>query len=192
VSISRNFPFAVGLTAIILFTLPAAAQSIKKRPRRAAQTGPAAASLVRPCVSKWSLSSEEAARLLADQNAVRNELGLPPLVWNAKLAETASEWACRGKAAHRIDSPYGENIFVASNPQIAIERVVAEWMTEKPYYNTATGDCRSDKTCNHYTQITWRRTSAVGCGINRSATGKWPVLVVCNYDPPGNTGGKAF
>ena len=28
----------------------------------------------------------------------------------------------------------------------------------------------------------------IGCGINRAATGKWKVLMVCNYDPAGNMG----
>ncbi|NET40232.1 MAG: hypothetical protein F6K19_51255 [Cyanothece sp. SIO1E1] len=48
-----------------------------------------------------------------------------------------------------------------------------------------TGQCRGNQSsCYHYTQVVWRRTNKLGCGIaDHRRLGK---IVVCNYDPPGN------
>jgi len=37
--------------------------------------------------------------------------------------------------------------------------------------------------CGHYTQIVWRDTKQVGCGVARDNRRE---IWVCNYDPPGN------
>ena len=41
--------------------------------------------------------------------------------------------------------------------------------------------------CGHYTQVVWRKSLRVGCGMATcGATEVW----VCNYDPAGNWDGE--
>jgi hypothetical protein len=35
----------------------------------------------------------------------------------------------------------------------------------------------------HFTQLVWRETARLGCGVSQCGGGE---LWVCNYDPPGN------
>ena len=42
---------------------------------------------------------------------------------------------------------------------------------------------------SHYTQLVWAKTTRLGCAVNICPQSSFPVLVVCNYDPPGNMGG---
>ena len=142
--------------------------------------------------AKNGLTDAEITGLLASHNNARTVVKTPLLVWDCKLADMAQRWAAKGVAAHRPDPMYGENIFVASNPAIEVDSVLKRWMAEQPNWTNATGTCAAGKVCTHYTQVIWKSTTHVGCGINRNATGKWKVLLVCNYDPQGNTGGPAF
>jgi uncharacterized protein YkwD len=41
--------------------------------------------------------------------------------------------------------------------------------------------------CGHYTQIVWRDTLRVGCGVANCEAGSYHYEIwICNYDPPGN------
>jgi hypothetical protein len=42
---------------------------------------------------------------------------------------------------------------------------------------------------SHYTQMVWRDTKEVGCGIERGGGHPFMVLV-CRYSPPGNWEGQ--
>lgn len=144
------------------------------------------------CSSPTGLTSAEMGQILADHNSARGQLGLPPLKWDCGLARYAMEWASKGNWHHRDESNYGENIFVSSESNISVIAAVSHWMSEKANYNATTNTCAPDRICTHYTQINWRKTLKVGCAMNREVSGKWAAVVVCNYDPPGNTGGKPF
>ena len=50
---------------------------------------------------------------------------------------------------------------------------------------------RSDG-CGHYTQIVWRKSTQLGCGVAscNSARGKQDIWI-CNYSPAGNFAGMA-
>ena len=37
----------------------------------------------------------------------------------------------------------------------------------------------------HFSQIVWKKTTSIGCGIARNAKNTW-VYVVCKYSPAGN------
>jgi pathogenesis-related protein 1 len=88
---------------------------------------------------------------------------------------------------------YGENIFVAGSRKVHASSAVDHWMHEKSSWNNDAGACKSGKVCAHYTQIVWKTTARVGCGINRQAPGgKWKTMLVCNYDPAGNHPGPAY
>jgi pathogenesis-related protein 1 len=138
------------------------------------------------CSGSNGLSSTEIAGLLDAQNAARAELKLAPLSWDCKLADFAQVWASRGVFEHRADNKFGENIFVSTNAETVPSVAVTKWMTEKPFWDNKAAACQDGKICVHYTQIVWKQTTHVGCGINRNASGKYKLLLVCNFNPVGN------
>ncbi len=144
------------------------------------------------CPGANGLTAAEVTELLALQNHARTGHKLPHLTWDCKLADLAQEWAKRGKFEHRTDTEYGENIYVSSRAQEPAGSAVHNWMLEKAHWTNKTGTCAAGQICTHYTQIVWRKTLKVGCGINRNVSGQWKTLIVCNYDPPGNFPGPAY
>ena len=144
------------------------------------------------CAGANGLTRGEIIEILNIHNLVRAGLKLPQLTWDCKLANYAQQWAKRGIAEHRDDTFYGESIFVAAASDVAAVGSVNKWMLEKPSWNNQTGKCNPGKTCTHYTQIVWKKTVRIGCGINRNVSGKWKTMLVCNYDPAGNDPGPAY
>ncbi len=130
-------------------------------------------------------------QMLESHNQWRKRYGLSPLTWSPQLATYAQEWATKllreNRFEHRRNSPYGENLASASGQQFSPERVVRLWGEEVKDYNYATNSCQAGKMCGHFTQIVWRDTKQVGCGVARS-NGK--EVWVCNYNPPGNYSGR--
>lgn len=129
--------------------------------------------------------------LLARHNHYRQELKLEPLVWSETLAQSAQAWAdqlaATGSFKHST-TPYGENLWMGTAGAYAQADMVDSWGREKQHYahgvfpNVTTGGV-----VGHYTQIVWRNTRQVGCGL---ATGKGSDVLVCQYDPPGNWRGE--
>jgi pathogenesis-related protein 1 len=132
-------------------------------------------------------------------NNWRNEVGVPPLQWSDPVAAYAQEWAeylaRTGKFEHRRNGDYGENIFMSSREHL-IDQVVRQMVfKEKANYDPVTGRCRNSGECRHYTQIVWRTTTEVGCGMAVRPDARYSQLQywVCNYNPPGNVlGRKAY
>jgi len=58
---------------------------------------------------------------------------------------------------------------------------------EKANFDAATGTCTG--MCGHYTQIMWKKTSFVGCGL---AYCKGTPYYACQYIRPGNCNGMDF
>src|SRR5919109_4021378 len=73
---------------------------------------------------------------------------------------------------------YGRTEVQSITPQ----KVVDKWGSEKQNYNYRKNSCSG--VCGHYTQVVWKNSVEVGCGMaicdNKSQV--W----VCNYNPPGN------
>jgi pathogenesis-related protein 1 len=133
-----------------------------------------------------------AEEMLEAHNSVRTVLKLPPLVWSDKIAAVAQEWAetllSRGQFLHRPNSSHGENLFEIDGGRALPERVVGDWAAEARDYDYRTNTCAG--VCGHYTQLVWRSTRQIGCGVARDARRE---IWVCNYDPPGNViGGKPY
>lgn len=88
---------------------------------------------------------------------------------------------------------YGENIYWGggTNWSPTVLDAVADWGTERKNFNFNSKACKGGATCGHYTQIVWKNTTQVGCGVATCEDGY--VIVVCNYNPPGNyTGEKPY
>jgi uncharacterized protein YkwD len=142
------------------------------------------------------INSEQAAAMLSHHNKVRKEVGSTPLVWSQELAAYAQRWAeylanengCemrhRGES-DREGKQFGENIFWGSDKNVyqpsnaslswysEIEDYKYGPLTEKNWYKTG-----------HYTQMVWKNTLRMGAGVAYCPSGA--LIVVANYDPPGN------
>jgi pathogenesis-related protein 1 len=202
-SLLRSFIFKMKITTKIvlaLFLLAAfvsAAVAQKGKAKKTETVKPKKVEAVKTsgklCPGANGLTATEIDGILDAHNNARADVGLPKIKWSCKLADFAQEWAKRGIFEHRTGSVYGENIFVAADTNALPAGGVRFWLTEKSFWNNSTAACRSGKVCTHYTQIVWKKTTEVGCGINRSASGKWKLMLVCNYNPAGNfPAGKAF
>lgn len=145
------------------------------------------------------LTAAEITLILKQHNDARAEVGVPPLQWDCSLANYAQSWANRGSLQHSSASQRasifqgdqaGENIYWDTKTQGLFG--VNSWLEEKPFWNNNTATCRAGEICGHYTQIVWRNTTHVGCGINRNTPGQFKTFFVCNYGPGGNFPGSAY
>jgi pathogenesis-related protein 1 len=120
---------------------------------------------------------------------------LPEMTWSTTAAATAQAWAERCVFEHST-SGLGENLALFSprdiDASLATE-TVGLWDGERVDYNYDSNSCRGGAQCGHYTQVVWRDSTAVGCGVAEcddvpgfGAGSLW----VCNYDPPGNFVGE--
>jgi hypothetical protein len=92
----------------------------------------------------------------------------------------ANQWsvACGG---------VGENLAMGHS---SIAAVLNGWVdSEAQYYDPVTKRC-SGGTCGHFTQVLWRMTAYVGCGIGRCSSGR--PIYVCQYLRPGNCNGYDY
>lgn len=122
------------------------------------------------------------------------------LKWDATIATAAQTYANGCMYVHNPVTPYGENLYAgAVSPGFPtnVEAAAAtDWANEYVNYNYASNTC-SAPPCGHYTQMVWRSTQRVGCGIRQCTINSpfpppftnW-TLVVCNYDPAGNITGQ--
>lgn len=142
---------------------------------------------------------------------------LAPLTWSPEIATVAQAYAdklaagCLDTLAHSMPAErnnWGENLAAftitggkGNEANGTPMRTVVLWESETACYTygpfqsgvnaTCTEACRKYGGCGHLTQILWRKTTRVGCGVadcNEGRTRKsyW----VCNYDPAGNVTGQ--
>ena len=127
-----------------------------------------------------------AQAMLASHNRYRARHCAAPLTWSPRLAEVAQAWAntlaAKGCAfGHSRGGSYGENLAAGTTGAMDPGTVVAMWYDEvalyafdRPGFSMQTG---------HFTQVVWRGTTQLGCGVVQC---KGMDVWVCNYDPPGN------
>ncbi len=119
---------------------------------------------------------------------------IPALTWSSTVAAAAQTWANGCSFEHGGAGSYGQNLF-ASTGSTAPADVVTSWVGESAHYDYATNTCASGDSCGHYTQVVWRDSTQLGCGVANCTTGSpfgsgsWQ-LWVCDYDPPGNYVGQ--
>jgi hypothetical protein len=130
--------------------------------------------------------------ILAEHNKYRAKVRVPPLVWSGSLAKGAQRWADTIAALDRMQhsgtSGVGENLAYWSGPNASpLRTMIGLWEREKDYFRpgtfpgvSSTGNWLS---VAHYTQMVWRRTKQVGCGIGNNGRSDF---LVCWYSPRGN------
>ncbi len=133
-----------------------------------------------------------AQEFLDAHNAVRSELGIPPMDWDRTVADSARTWAERLASEscafyHDNQQTYGENLWWSSWDPTPTE-VVDGWASEVAYYDYDNNRCAPGEMCGHYTQVVWADTTHVGCGKATCDSGA--VIWNCRYSPPGNWVGE--
>ena len=125
-------------------------------------------------------------------------VGVPPLQWDARLAAAAMSYGPALESSGRLQhSPRAsrpgqrENLWMGSRGYFTPEQMVGSWAAERRHYRhglfpnvTTTGNWAD---VAHYTQMVWRTTTHVGCGIYRGSRFDW---LICRYSPPGNVDNK--
>ena len=121
---------------------------------------------------------------------------LPPMAWSSTIAASAQAFTTNCVFADTTGA-YGSNAFAGTGTNTPAE-VVAAWVGEDANYDYATNTCAPGQMCGHYTQVVWRDSVGLGCGMTNctknnpftaNGTGAWQ-LWVCNYNPPGNYVGE--
>jgi pathogenesis-related protein 1 len=149
----------------------------------------------------------DAAAIVATHNKWRTDAGVTePLSYSTRLAKSAQVWANHLKRSNHCQmqhsntkGQYGENLFWASArmwsdgrkelQKVSPAEVIDSWGSEKADYNPARNECRAGAVCGHYTQMVWRETTEVGCGMATCRASHEQVWV-CHYQPAGNFSGE--
>lgn len=148
-----------------------------------------------PSETGSAVSKAEADALVAFHNKARKEVGVAAIEWSAELAAYAQQWAdylakqgC--KLQHRpykgkYAQQHGENIFWGSGSSYGTIDAAKEWYKEKKKFKGGASWMRG---AGHYSQMVWRKSTKLGCGVARCPNGA--IIVVGNYDPAGNMVGQ--
>ena len=156
--------------------------------------------------------------MTAAHNVVRARLmnpkpepALPPLKWSTEIADIAQAYAdelassgpdCMERMAHSNRPGFGENLAGYSGFKAAAKDVVEGWSSEEECYTfgpisrmdcdlTCAREEASSNGCGHYTQVVWRGTTEVGCGVATCESRRGgDEIWVCNYRQPGNVLGR--
>ncbi len=147
-----------------------------------------------PDATGSKISREEAQEALDFHNEVRKDVRSPPLEWSAELAGFAQAWAdelaatgCKMK--HRPSSgkwrqEYGENIYWCSGFTASARDASENWHSEIRDYKHQPVNANIFPKCGHYTQMVWKDSRRLGIGVAKCRDGE--MIIVANYDPPGN------
>jgi pathogenesis-related protein 1 len=130
-------------------------------------------------------------------NAARTDVGVEPVSWNDTVAAWAEAYAELRRADCQLihspeGRPYGENLFGGSGTNWTAADAVNEWVSEKQYYDHDSNTCSgpAGASCEHYTQVVWRDSTAIGCA-RVICIGVDAVGIICSYNPPGNLDGQS-
>ncbi|CCC68846.1 hypothetical protein NCAS_0B07620 [Naumovozyma castellii] len=169
-------PAAVSTTST---PVAAAAAATTTTPAAAAATTAAAAAS-----SDDSNLSEFASSVLNEHNAKRAlHQNTPALSWSDDLASYAQNYAdaydCSGNLVHS-GGPYGENLALGYD---AVGSVDA-WYNEISSYDYSNPGFSEN--AGHFTQVVWKSSTQVGCGIKDCSATGWGSYVICSYNPAGN------
>ena len=131
--------------------------------------------------------------ILAFHNRYRAAVGVPALRWSDSLAAGAQQWADYLAPTGRLKhSEVGENLAAGWHyGTYSVTQLVDTWGYEKRYFirgifpNVSSTGNWAD--VGHYTQVVWRNTTQVGCGVARR---NGNTVLACRYSPPGNIVGE--
>ncbi|KAG0169760.1 hypothetical protein DFQ30_003266 [Apophysomyces sp. BC1015] len=126
------------------------------------------------------MSAGSAKNILRVHNKYRAKHQAPPLRWNTTLAKYAQKWSNRCEFKHSMGD-YGENL-AYGYPNWG--SVVSAWYSEVKDYDYSNPGF-SGKT-GHFTQLVWKSTTEIGCGVKTCANLNGAKLYTCSYLEFGN------
>jgi uncharacterized protein YkwD len=136
------------------------------------------------------------SEMLALHNRERALVGVPPLSWSDRLAAEATAYAAHlvriGDLEHSSDEARGdegENLAMGTAGYYSPVALGRMWADEKRAFAGGAFDDGGDdaEAVGHYTQMVWRTTRQVGCGV---AEGGGDTYLICRYAPAGNYVGE--
>lgn len=92
-----------------------------------------------------------------------------------------------GALEHDYTRRVGQNLFASWGTSTRPSAVVGAWEGESKDYDERSFRCLHGAVCGHFTQLIWRETKQVGCGVATRRNGEYWV---CYYSPPGNVIGE--
>jgi glioma pathogenesis-related protein 2 len=138
--------------------------------------------------------------ILTEHNTYRSKHHSPTLTASNSLHKSAQKWAdylaVKKMFEHSDDPQVGENIYVFYGQKITInaktlaKNAVGFWYSEVANYNYLKPGF-SDNT-SHFTQVIWKNTTKLGCGVAKGTVVRQgrqvnAFYVVCQYSPAGNS-----
>jgi pathogenesis-related protein 1 len=143
-----------------------------------------------PAITGSNVPQAQAQAALDFQNAKRHDVGVPSLEWSSDLAADAQKWANHLAAdehcnlVHTANDPHGENLFGGSGAPYTALSASQAWYSEISKYHYGVLNGTNWAPTGHYTQMVWRSTTHIGMGQASCSSGA--VVIVAEYDPPGN------
>ncbi|OHF01696.1 SCP-like extracellular protein [Colletotrichum orchidophilum] len=135
---------------------------------------------------QWTPDNTFTSAVLNSTNFYRGEHNASSVIWNATLADFATDYLddMSGDSCdfEHSGGPYGENL--AKGYPNATASVEA-WGEERDDYDFKKG--QFDEGTGHFTQLVWKDTTDVGCGRKLCGDRQW--YLVCEYWPRGNVVG---
>jgi hypothetical protein len=136
--------------------------------------------------------------MLAAHNVTRVGVGIAPLAWDQRLAAQAAAYAAQmarsnafGHAAQVGYEQVGENLWMGTRGAFRFEDMANNWRDERRLFKRAAIPYASRtgrfEDVGHYTQMIWRGTTHLGCGL---ASNGRDEFLVCRYWPAGNVFGR--
>uniref|UniRef100_A0A0N4Z578 SCP domain-containing protein n=1 Tax=Parastrongyloides trichosuri TaxID=131310 RepID=A0A0N4Z578_PARTI len=130
------------------------------------------------------------AEVYKKSNCLRAAHDAPAMKVDSALEAQAQKYADKllsdgkGLVHSKSGGKYGENLAWGSSDKVG--NIAADgWYDEVKDYNF--GRPGFGMKTGHFTQLVWKASTSVGCGV---ASGKNGIFTVCQYKPPGNFGNK--
>jgi Cysteine-rich secretory protein family len=153
------------------------------------------------------LTTQDQQAIVAAQNAYRADpaVNAPNLQWDSTLATGAQTWADNlATNVHQLQHSdpsmrqgLGENIASATTGSNTPAQMVDFWgktivqgRSEQAQFKPGIfpNVSKDGGPVGHYTQMIWKTTASVGCGIATDST-NGNTYLVCRYSPQGNMAG---
>lgn len=136
---------------------------------------------------------EQAKEMVNRHNKHRQAVGVSNLKWSNEVAAYAQKWAnhlatTSCELEHRSTNKYGENLFWGYGKNYTPTYVSDSWASEKKYWKGGKITMNNFVKVGHYTQMIWYASTEIGCGQATCSDGS--IIIVCNYNPPGNVIGQ--
>lgn len=148
---------------------------------------PAANTSPSPLAVVEHINKLDSSTVLAAHNPYRAELQLVPLVWSDELAKSAQAWADHLAATQEFkhsSTDLGENLWRGTAGAYQPKQMIDAWGSEKSQFVYGIfPHVTKGGMVGHYTQLIWKVTYQVGCGMAKSGGKEY---LACHYDPAGN------